>query len=542
MATDLFISHCTADREQADAVRAACEAQGLTCWIAPRDILPGTAWADAIVDGIAGASAVVVIHSRSAGESPMVRREVDAAAAARKPIIPVRIDDALPQQGMQFYLSSTHWFDAPPPLENHLERLVESLLRLLRAGDDGIPKASLPLFPEFDGHPAIAVLPFRAYAAEDEAFADGLVDELTNALSRWRIFPVIARHSAFAYRGRDMDVRMIGRELGARYLVTGTLRRRDQLARVNLDLVDVQTGESLITERYEKASDDQLAMQDELVHAIAAVLGPEVMKQERERAALRPPSSRDVYDLYERGMWHRYRNTREDLEAAQRYFRQALEIDPHYARATAALSLCYNFAATSRWVPDVPAAYAESLALARSAVMDDPRDPNTHFALGVACMNARRLPDALTELEAAVQLNPSFAFAHANLGQVLNYLNRPEEGLEKVELALRLNPHDPRRFMWLPYVATSHYLARRYTACLKASEQALLANPEFPLAVRYLVAALGQLGRTAEAKPLLPLLRRYDKDLAGLEALTRLYFVPAAAEHLLEGFRCAGFS
>src|SRR5208282_4899018 len=115
MASDLFISHCTADRDQAEAIREACEAHGLTCWIAPRDIVAGTAWADAIVAGINGAAVVLLVHSQAANLSPMVRREIDASAAAHKTIVPVRIDAALPQQGMQFYLSSTHWFDAPPP-------------------------------------------------------------------------------------------------------------------------------------------------------------------------------------------------------------------------------------------------------------------------------------------------------------------------------------------------------------------------------------------------------------------------------------------
>jgi adenylate cyclase len=396
-------------------------------------------------------------------------------------------------------------------------------------------------FPEFGGQPAIAVLPFRSYAAGDEPFTDGLTDELINALSRWRSFPVIARNSVFAYRGRDADVRVIGRELGARYIVTGSLRRQATQVRVTLELVDVETGENLLSEQYHHVSTDPFELQDEIVRAIAGILAPEVLKLERERAISRAPAEANVYDLYERGMWHRYRNTREDLERATDLFRAALEVDPHYARATAALSLCHNFVVQSRWAPDVSAALAESLALARRAVADDSRDPHAHFALGVACMNVRRLREAIKELHEAVRLNPSHAFAHANLGQVFNYLNRPDEGLPQVELALRLNPHDPRRFMWLPYLATSHYLSRRYKACLEASEQALQANPNYPHAVRYMVAALGQLGRVAEAQPLLSLLRRYDGNLAGLEALTRNYFQQEAADHLLEGFRRAGF-
>ena len=416
---------------------------------------------------------------------------------------------------------------------------------VLRPADPATPTQTAPAktqFPEFGGQPAIAVLPFRSYVPGDDPFTDGLTDELINALSRWRSFPVIARNSVFAYRGRDADVRVIGRELGARYIVTGSVRRQATQVRVTLELVDVDTGENLLTEQYEHVAADPFALQDEIVRAIAGILAPEVLKLERERAVQRSPAEASVYDLYERGMWHRYRNTREDLERAEALFRQALEIDPGYARATAALSLCRNFAAISRWVPDVRAAFAESLTLARRAVADDPRDPHAHFALGVACMNERRMAEAIAELREAVRLNPSHAFAHANLGQVFNFLNRPDEGLAQVELALRLNPHDPRRFMWLPYLAASHYLARRYKECLAACEQALLANPGYPLAVRYMVSALGQLGRAGEAQPLVPLLKKIDGDFAGLETMWRRLFVTEAADHLLDGCRSAGFA
>ncbi len=547
MAADIFISHCTADKEQAEAIREACEASGLTCWIAPRDITAGTAWADAIVDGITGATMVLLVHSEAANLSPMVRREIDAAAATHKIIVPVRIDTALPQQGMQFYLSSTHWFDAQPPLEPHLPRLVETVTRLLKPADGSAPAPSIPIFaptqfPEFGGQPAIAVLPFRFSVPEDEPFTDGLTEELISAMSAWRLFPVIARNSVFAYRGREMDVRLIGRELGARYIVTGSVRRQGTQVRVSLDLVDVETAENLLSERYDHSSPDPFALQDEIVLKIAGILGPEVLKLERERAVRRPTTDANVYDLFERGMWYRYRSSRDDLEKSADLFRQALAIDPHYARATAALSLCCNFAAQSRWVPDVAAAHAESLTLGRRAVADDPRDPHAHFALGVACMNNGRMQEAITEYREVIRLNPSHAFAHANLGQVFNYLNRPAEGLPQVELGLRLNPHDPRRFMWLPYVAASHYLSKRYTACLEASEQALSANASYPPGVRYMVAALGQLGLVKQAQPLLPLLRRFDRDLAGVEANWRRLFVPEAADHLVDGIRRAGLT
>jgi TolB-like protein/Tfp pilus assembly protein PilF len=537
----IFISHATADRAQAEAILAACEGQGLTCWIAPRDIVAGTSWADAILRGIADASIVLLVHSLAANESPMVLREIDAAAAARRPILPVRIDAAMPREGMQFYLSATHWFDAPPPLAAHLPSLVETIARLLQPSCvDNKPGRTI-LFPEF-GQPAIAVLPFRFRTDDDAPFADGLTEELINALSRWRSFPVIARNSVFAWRGRDQDMRLVGRELGARYIVSGSVRRHDGQARVNLDLVDAETGETLLSERHENAAADPQAIQDELVLAIAGLLAPELLKLERTRAVERPSPVPGVYDLYERGMWHRYRNKREELETAEALFRQALELDPHYGRASTALSLCRNFAAISKWVPDVPAAHAESLALARQAVADDPRDPHAHFALGVACINNARRNEAIACLREATRLNPSHAYAHANRGQILNFLNRPEEALPAIELALRLNPHDPHRFMWLPYVAASHYLAKRYRECLDACEQALVANPGYPHAMRYLIAALGQLGRREEAGRMLPLLQRIDGNLAGSTKLCESLFVPEAARHIVDGWRLAGFT
>jgi TolB-like protein len=538
----IFISHATADRAQAETILAACEAQGLTCWIAPRDIVAGTSWADAIVRGIADSAIVLLVHSDAANESPMVLREIDAAASARRPILPVRIDAAMPREGMQFYLSATHWFDAPPPLEAHLPSLVETITRLLQPPSaDGKPGRAA-LFPEFGGQPAIAVLPFRFRTDDDAPFADGLTEELINALSRWRSFPVIARNSVFAWRGRDQDMRLVGRELGARYIVSGSVRRHEAQARVSLDLVDAETGETLLSERHENAAADPQAIQDELVLAIAGLLAPEVLKLERKRAMERPPPAPGVYDLYERGMWHRYRNKREELEIAEALFRQALDLDPHYARASTALSLCRNFAAISKWVPDVSAAHAESLALARQAVADDPRDPHAHFALGVAYMNNAQRREAMVSLREAVRLNPSHSYAHANIGQLLNLLNRPEEALPEIELALRLNPQDPHRFMWLPYVAASHYLAKRYRECLDACEQALLANPGYPHALRYLIAALGQLGRSEDAARMLPLLRRIDGDLAGSTRLCESLFVPEAASHIVQGWRLSGFT
>jgi adenylate cyclase len=401
------------------------------------------------------------------------------------------------------------------------------------------PDAAASFAAAFGDRAAIAVLPFRGYDGQDDKFVDALTDDLIDALSAWRSFPVIARHSTFAWRGRDIDVRVLGRELGARYIVSGAVRRRGAIVRVSVQVADCDTATTLLSDSYEQEGG---AAQDEVVRAIAGVLGPEIMKLERERVAWRVTPRPAVYELFTRGMWHRYRNGREELERAEGFFRAALDIDPHYAPAMAALALCRNFALQNQWAPDPDAARMESLTLARQAVTDEPRLPHAHFALGVACMNTRRLPEAAAALREAIRLNPSHAYARANLGHISNYLNRPDEALAEIQTALTLNPHDPRRFMWLPYVACSHYLARRYKQALAASEEAMIANPEFPLAARYVLAALGQLGRIEEASAVIPLIRRSDGDLAGLEKLTRSLFVREAADHLIDGFRRAGFT
>jgi TolB-like protein len=374
-----------------------------------------------------------------------------------------------------------------------------------------------------------------------EHVVDGLTDDLIAAISAWRVFPVISRSTAFVHRGSTADPRLLGRQLGARYIVAGSLRGRAGQLRVQAELTDVESGAVLLATHFDRPAGGIEAMQDELVLAICGVLAPELHRQERERAARRPRADASAQDLVHRGQWHRLRGGRDDHAAAEALFAEVLAGDPAHARALAALSIARNYAAIRRWTDDVPAAFRESLDLARRARQADPRDPQGQYAFGLALMNLGRREDAMEALRLATDLNPSLTAARANLGQLLNYLNRPEEALAELNLALRLSPQDPYLFQWLPYVAASHYLAGRYRDSLAASEQALLLAPEYPLAVRYLVASLGQLGQAQAAAAALPLMRRIDGDPTRLEAMARRLFVPEAAAHIMEGFRKAGF-
>jgi tetratricopeptide (TPR) repeat protein len=216
-------------------------------------------------------------------------------------------------------------------------------------------------------------------------------------------------------------------------------------------------------------------------------------------------------------------------------------MDPTNAQAPAALAITLVHAANTSWTEDQKATYQDAFRHARMAVQTDPRDPQARFALGVTYQNTGFPAEAIAELKEAVRLNPNYGAAFANLSTNYGFLNKPEQALPAIDLALRLMTHDPRRFIWLPCRAVINYLLRNYRPALEACQEALAAKPDFPVAIRYLVATLGQLGRKAEAAAVIPLLRRLDGDIAGSEAYWRRMFNDAAVRHLVDGLRKAGF-
>jgi adenylate cyclase len=198
-----------------------------------------------------------------------------------------------------------------------------------------------------DDRRAIAVLPFANFSGdpEQEFFADGITEDIISLLAGWRAFPVIARASAINYKGKAVDIKKVGEELGVRYVLEGSVRKSGRRLRVTAQLIRADTGHHLMAERYDRDLADLFELQDEIVTAIAARIEPELLEFERERIAERPQHSEDAYDLYQRGMFHHYRQNKADNIEAQSYFRRALAIDPQYVQATAALSIALCAAA-----------------------------------------------------------------------------------------------------------------------------------------------------------------------------------------------------
>jgi adenylate cyclase len=313
--------------------------------------------------------------------------------------------------------------------------------------------------------------------------------------------------------------------------------------RVVAQLIDAETTHHLSAERYDCDMTSTLGLHDDIVTSIVGALEPELLRVERDRAASRGARSQTAYDLLQRGLWHHYRRTKPDNAMAETFFRNALATDPDYAQAHAALAIALTYALVSGWHDEPDAATDHAFDHGRSAVALDARDPFAHFALGAASLENRKFELALAENEEAVRLNPSYAAAHANLGFINNYLNRAETARQSVQKALRLSPSDPRRFIWLPALAGSYYLSGEYESAIEAGQRGLALKPDYLIGLRWVVAALGQLGRADEAASLLPQLRRLDKDLSGTEpVLARHIMDRAAIDHILEGLRKAGFT
>jgi len=290
-------------------------------------------------------------------------------------------------------------------------------VRVYRVRDAGTAAKSpnpqrLPLRPILD-KPSIAVLPFDNMSGdpEQEYFADGISEDIITMLAGWRAFPVIARNSTFTYKGKATDIKTVGRELGAHYVLEGSVRKSGVRVRVTAQLIEADTGHHLSAERYDRDLTDLFDIQDEIVTAIVGAIEPELLKFERNRIADRPQYNEDAYELYQRGMWHHYRLSKDDNLRAQDFFRRALAIDAQYPQATAALAIAVLNAAYLGWAKNTECNYAEAYELALRAVSLDARYPNAHFALGLVCMWTRRSDRAMIEFEEAIKLDPSFAAA-----------------------------------------------------------------------------------------------------------------------------------
>ena len=390
---------------------------------------------------------------------------------------------------------------------------------------------------------SIAVLPFANMSgdAEQEYFADGITEDLITSLSQIRWFFVIARNSSFAYKGKSPDIRVVARELGVAYVLEGSVRKAGSRVRVTAQLIDGASGNHVWAQRYDRDLEDIFSVQDEITATLVGAIEPELGKAERERARAKRPDDLRAWDLYQRGLWHTYRRTREDLAEAQLLFKRAIAIDPGLARAYAAAEEAFFFQHVGGYVDSGDAAKAAALQFAETAVQIDGQDAFNRYALGRALTLVRRHDAAVFELKKAIELEPSSAQAHYALGMALGTGGRPQEALPHIELAMRLSPQDPYFGQFLVRRAEAYLFVGRLEEAVESAERSL-REPNIQWSRwAILAAAQAHLGRLDNACRSIEALHalRPDIDLA----FVRNYWPIAdanALEYLMDGLRRAG--
>jgi TolB-like protein/class 3 adenylate cyclase/Tfp pilus assembly protein PilF len=354
----------------------------------------------------------------------------------------------------------------------------------------------------FDERPAIAVLPFDNLSADaDQAyFADGLAEDLITRLSAWRAFPVIARNSSFQYRGGNRDVKRVSQELGARYVVEGSVRRAGDRIRVSAQLIDAPTNEHVWAETYDRDVTDVFTLQDEISATIAASLVGDLTRAEGERARQRGTENLEAWSLYELGVQRLDRYTREDSAEARRLFERALEVDPRFATALAQLAIA-NLWDVTFGVSDAPDTRPiAALEFARRAVEIDPRDPAAHLALGWAFLMTGNAKNGFDATRRAVDLNPSMPEAWFFFGWAQLVAGDPAACIASNERAQRLSPEGPTASLAYDNLAWAYWETGRYEAGLEAGHRLVAARPAYWPGYMHVALNAVALGRIDDAR------------------------------------------
>ncbi|OCK54077.1 adenylate/guanylate cyclase domain-containing protein [Bradyrhizobium sp. LMTR 3] len=392
--------------------------------------------------------------------------------------------------------------------------------------------------------PSVAVLPFTNMSGdpEQEFVSDGIVEDVITALSRYPSLFVIARNSSFTYKGRTVDVRQAGRELGVRYVLEGSVRKAGNRIRVTAQLVEAETSNHVWAERYDRDLADIFAVQDELTEALTTALAPAIADAELRRAMRKPPGSLDAWAAYQRGLWHLSKATADDDRRAAEFFRQAIDHDPTFSGGYSALALYQLQAAAIYQTLELAEAQRSAESLARRAVALDGADAEARSCLGWALQSRGEADGALAEIERALAMSPNLAIAHGHRGATLIFAGRPKEGCAALEKCIRLDPRDPYLAVRLLHIACALYFCGEYEASLEASKRLMRSYPDFPMIYRWSAAALGQLGRTAEANEALELAISHAPAAFDMYVRNRVpWFRPEDHAHLVEGLHKAGW-
>jgi TolB-like protein len=437
-------------------------------------------------------------NGRAISESALSNRVNAARSAINDTGKDQRLIRTLPRKGIRFVGSvrqqETH--AAESPLEYRAE-----------------PQRFEPPLPD---RPSIAVLPFQNMSGdpEQEYFADGVVEDVIGALSRMRRLFVIARNSSFTYKGRAVDVKQVGRELGVRYVLEGSVRKAANRVRLTGQLIDAATGVHISSDRFDGDVKDIFDLQDQMTARVVGAILPKLEQAEIERARCKPTEHLDAYDYYLRAMASFYQRNREANQEALRLFNRAIDLDPDFAAAYGMAAWCYAWRKMNGWVTDETQQSIEAARLARRAV-ELGKDDAIALARGghALAFVAGDLDSGVVFLDRALVLNANLAPAWTLSGWLRAYRGEPDVAIEHHANAMRLSPLDPIIYHMQVGTAFAHMLAGRYNEALSWAEPPFRAEPEYLPAAGILAAARALAGRVQEARQAMQHLRRIDPAL-----------------------------
>jgi adenylate cyclase len=393
--------------------------------------------------------------------------------------------------------------------------------------------------------PSIAVLPFQNMSGdpEQEYFADGMVEDIITALSRFGELFVIARNSTFVYKGKAIDIRQVGRELGVRYVLEGSVRKGGNRVRITGQLIEAISGAHLWADRFDGDLQDIFNLQDQVTARVANAIAPRIEEIEINRAAHKPTENLDAYDHYLKGLAAYYKRTRDSIEESLRYFIKAIQLDPDFALAWAFASACYHQRRVQGWMIDVPKEIEEATRLARGAAELGKNNARALCFAGMTlAYTAGDVETAANLIGRALLLNPNDATALYFRGWIKGWMGEPDQAVDDALHAMRMSPLDRLQSVHAS-IAYGHFFAGRYGEASIWAERSLQEEQTNPIALRVLAASLAHAGRLEAARAaagrlmqLNPALRvshikglipiRRPDDLARLEGGLRLAGLP----------------
>jgi adenylate cyclase len=411
----------------------------------------------------------------------------------------------------------------------------------VRAGASSALSDRLSAAPPLPDKPSIAVLPFENMSGdpEQEYFADGMVEDIITALSRFKSLFVIARNSSFTFKSKAVDIKEVGRRLGVRYVLEGSVRKAAGKVRISGQLIDAITGAHIWADRFERDLTDVFALQDEVTVAVVSAIQPKLLQTEIELAARRRPENPTAYDFYLRAMPHLYLTTRESLTEAIRLAHRALELDPRFGLVAALAAVLHTNNVLLGYADDPQFDRQEAIRLMRLAFSLDDGDPDT---LAWATLTSTwMVGDRESEIEMAdraVALNPNSYVAWICRGWVHRNAGLPEEAIRSFERAIRASPVDPLLYRLFSGMGMALIELRRFEEAIVAGKKALRQNSSFPAVNLVLASAFAHLGRDAEAREAAARVLELDPAFTISARMDRRRQAHAKLE--IEGLRKAG--